>query len=107
MELAGLEPATSWVRLAEGLFGTALPGLLRSRRFSQVRSGSLRFAQVRSGSLRFAITIGSTRVAVLDNGIDLPTVDPCRLVRPGVNPVDDGGEVGLQTGDLGVSAMLC
>jgi hypothetical protein len=41
MELAGLEPATSWVRLAPSLFGRDSPGLLRSRRLCQVRSDSL------------------------------------------------------------------
>jgi hypothetical protein len=41
MELAGLEPATSWVRLAPRLFGTVSPGLFRSRQFCQVRLDSL------------------------------------------------------------------
>jgi uncharacterized OsmC-like protein len=38
MELAGLEPATSWVRLASDLFDTDRLGLLRSRQFSEVGS---------------------------------------------------------------------
>jgi hypothetical protein len=41
LELAGLEPATSWVRLASDLFGTDRLGFLRSRQFSEVGSDSL------------------------------------------------------------------
>ena len=41
MELAGLEPATSWVRLAPALFGRDCSGLLRLRRLRQVGSDAL------------------------------------------------------------------
>jgi hypothetical protein len=41
MELAGLEPATSWVRLAPGRFRPHRLGLLRRRQLTQVRSDSL------------------------------------------------------------------
>jgi hypothetical protein len=41
VELAGLEPATSWVRLARSPFGMDRLGLLRSRWLRQVRSDAL------------------------------------------------------------------
>ena len=57
MELAGLEPATSWVRLAPGWFGPDPPRLAQ---VTPVEPGSLRFAQ-------FGITIGSTDVCPVAN----------------------------------------
>ena len=64
MELAGLEPATSWVRLARSPFGTDRLGLLRSRWLRQVRSDALSsVARLVSRALALRTTFSSGRVA--------------------------------------------